>query len=158
MHHHPHETPYYSLYPAEAHWGAAGTSFQSPWEGVNLLCPPPTDTLISKTIRWAIGSALLTTTPTLHLLYLPTRAGPHLAWTRHPLIHKIADVQNGTQWTPSYGWNGLPPTPCTPRGHGTLYVVANKAGAEQYLTAPQWKILKTQLNNALYQSDTRRPP
>ena len=74
IHHHPHGTPYTSPHPEDVQWGALGTPFSTPWEGVSFLCPPNNATILNKTLRWAIGSAIKSTSPTLSILYLPNTA------------------------------------------------------------------------------------
>ena len=139
LHHHPHGTPYASPHPDDNQWGSLGTPFSTPWEGVSFLCPPNNATILNKTLRWALGSAMKSTTPTLSILYLPTTTGPHQAWLNHPMIHQLA-ILDLPLHTPNHSWNGLPPDTPTSKGGGTLYIVANTQGTQTHLL-PQWKLL-----------------
>ena len=137
--HHPHGTPYASPYPEDTQWGSLGTPFSTPWEGVNFICPPNNASTLDKTIRWAIGSAMKSSQPTLNILYLPNVAGPHQAWINHPMVHTLAAIDLPPH-TPNHSWNGHPPHTPTSKGGGTIYIIANIQGTQSHLL-PQWALL-----------------
>ena len=126
---------YFSLYEADAAFGANHNAFSCPWNGASQCNPEYEPEDMEYAVRWAIVSAEGTDQPTLTAFVLPWwEDTAYFRWMQHPLVHALARVHSKQFKFKRYDfWRTGEKYAGNPKWDVNFFVVANGQGMQQYL-------------------------
>lgn len=130
---------YYSPFPEDCIFGASTNAYSCKWTGSSQAHPEYSSKEMQKAVRWAIGSSLQTSRPSLTTFLLPfdDRLGSaYQQWLGHPAVYQIARIPKAAirLQTPN-AWQTGTLFDRHPRHDLLLFAVGNAQGINSFINS-----------------------
>lgn len=151
---------YSSRHPEDTSFGARGDAFLTPWRGANFAHPGRNHKMLTKSVRWAVGSAILLDEPVLTVMLLPRMPeSEHSRYLGHPCVHDMGTAYKISLTKADYWkleqdeWKADKKENCDYK----LFAVANAKGISKWLSDDtKWDIFSAACSDSLG-LEPRRP-